>query len=65
MFFAGLPPGYVPPGALVWASFLGGTALDQANTIALDAAGDVWSTASLSRPIFRPLMHFRAAVNSW
>jgi hypothetical protein len=42
MFFAGLPPGYVPPGALVWVSFLGGTALDQANTIALDAAGDVW-----------------------
>jgi uncharacterized protein (TIGR03437 family) len=28
--------------AMVWASFLGGTAADQAQTIAIDSAGDVW-----------------------
>jgi len=39
--------------AVVWATFLGGTASDQAQTIAIDDAGDVWvsgTTASTDFP---------------
>jgi uncharacterized protein (TIGR03437 family) len=49
VLFPDIPDGFVaklnPIGsALVWASFLGGTALDQANTIAVDAGDNVWVT---------------------
>ncbi len=44
---AGLPDAFVaklnPTGtAMVWATYLGGTQMDSAQTVALDSAGDVW-----------------------
>ncbi len=55
----GLPPfhGFAaklnPTGtALVWATFLGGTSNDSAQTIAVDPAGNVWTSGTTSSPDF-------------
>jgi uncharacterized protein (TIGR03437 family) len=38
--------------AMVWASFLGGTAADQGNSIAVDASGNVWVSGTTSSTNF-------------
>jgi uncharacterized protein (TIGR03437 family) len=38
--------------AMVWATFLGGTATDQANTIAADSVGDVWVSGTTNSSDF-------------
>jgi len=38
--------------AMVWATFLGGTGGDSGNSIAVDAAGNVWSSGTTASPTF-------------
>jgi hypothetical protein len=43
-----------PSGALLWSTYIGGTNSDSANTIAVDASGNVWvcgDTASTDFPL--------------
>ena len=38
--------------AVVWASYLGGTGVDAAKSVALDASGNVWVTGTTASPTF-------------
>ena len=38
--------------AVVWASYLGGTGVDAAKSVALDASGNVWLTGTTASPTF-------------